>query len=256
MWRLNNHPFVWGKRLIQPGFSLTGLLNGLGGKQREKGSGIFPYDFRPWIFLFQWPQQDEEVSWAGLALLDVSGWAVVGQLGSRRSGLVLPSVLPHWPVWSSLGVPDGICSLWGAEIGNSAGFNPTQPTVWSPAVSLWELPSGHLCLLQCYWKCLSLERSGQRNGGSFWEEHRLSTASAEGYGRDFWWGWNSHSVTKEPSCLVNHLVLMKTLSVGLGPRRCLGTRCFLSVSAWLPCAPDHGNSPVINSFLGINVFSS
>lgn len=43
---------------------------------------------------------------------------------------------------------------------------------------------------------------------------------------------------------------------GIRSMKVFGTRCFLSVSAWLPCAPDHGNSSVINSFLGINVFSS
>ena len=51
-------------------------------------------------------------------------------------------------------------------------------------------------------------------------------------------------------------MLMKTLSLGSYPRRCLGTRCFLSFSAWLPCGPDRGSSPVVSSFLGINVFSS
>lgn len=89
-------------------------------------------------------------------------------------------------------MPDGMCSLRGAEIGNSAGFNPAmKKNIFYPTNSMKSscvsvgLPSGHLCPLQCYWKCLSLEKSGQRNGGNFWEGHRPSSASDEGYGRDF-----------------------------------------------------------------------
>lgn len=55
----------------------------------------------------------------------------MGQLGLQRSDPVLSSLALLWPVWLDeelFGVeamPDGMCSLQGAEIGNLAVFNPT-----------------------------------------------------------------------------------------------------------------------------------
>lgn len=46
-------------------------MGGTGGKERRLWD--FPCDFRPWIFLFQWPQQDGKASGGGVALLDVNG---------------------------------------------------------------------------------------------------------------------------------------------------------------------------------------
>lgn len=130
MWCLNNHPFVWGKRLIQLGFSLTGLLNMVGG-QREEGSGIIHMSWDHGSFLSNGLSRTRKLQELGWLCLDVSGWAVVGQLGSWRSDQVLPSLSPLWPVCLDeelFGVetmPDGMWSLWGAEMGCLVVFNPT-----------------------------------------------------------------------------------------------------------------------------------
>lgn len=97
----------------------------------------------------------------------------MGQLGSQRSDLVLPSIAHLWPVrldeelFGVETMPDSMCSLQGAEIGNLAVFNPTtkkyvfQPTTaQSLTASPRGLPSGQSCLLQRYWKSLTLEKSG------------------------------------------------------------------------------------------------
>lgn len=116
----------------------------------------------------------------------------MGQLESWKSDRVLPSLSPFQPVCLDeelFGVEtlsDGTCSLWGAERGRLAVFNPaTRKYAFHPT----SMKSGciskgaavrsvmSIAMLQETFVWTSQDRD---MGRIFWEGHRPSSASDEG----------------------------------------------------------------------------